>query len=402
MRNGGDQRLSRAGREGAAATIADSMGSGLRIVRYYPRAATGDGGMTGAVTRWSRAHAALGANVTIVHDGGSPPADTGGVEWISLPHRGRGRARIPVDLSPVLRRADVLVIHSGWTAQGARAAAIARDVGTPYILEPRGAYDPHIVARRRITKQLWWRIAEQELVHGAAAIHVFYEEERSALEALGYRGAIVVVPNGAAADEEIRWTGGGGYLLFLGRFDVQHKGLDLLLEGVASLPARERPVVRLHGSDHGEGGRRALRNLVNRYGLETWIRVGEHILGRDRRRALAECDGFLYPSRWDACPNAVLEAVGLGIPTLATPYPLARDLADRGALIMVSATAAGIAEGLRELANDSVRQAVTARGPDVISRWYAWERIGRSWLEQVEDMLERRATTPAPPEPADA
>jgi hypothetical protein len=67
--------------------------------------------MIGAVTRWSRAHAALGANVTIVHDGGSPPADPGGVEWISLPHRGMGKARIPVDLGPVLKRADVVVIH---------------------------------------------------------------------------------------------------------------------------------------------------------------------------------------------------------------------------------------------------------------------------------------------------
>jgi glycosyltransferase involved in cell wall biosynthesis len=184
----------------------------------------------------------------------------------------------------------------------------------------------------------------------------------------------------------------------LGRFDVQHKGLDLLLEGVASLPARDRPLVRLHGSDHGQGGRRALQNLVNRYRLETWVRVGEHIFGREKQRALAECDGFLYPSRWDACPNAVLEAVGLGIPTLATPYPLARDLADRGALILASATTAGLADGLRELARDSVRQAVAARGPDVISRWYAWQRVGRSWLEQVEEVLERRRATTPPPE----
>jgi glycosyltransferase involved in cell wall biosynthesis len=270
-------------------------------------------------------------------------------------------------------------------------------VGTPYILEPRGAYDPHIVARRRDIKRLWWRIAERRLVHEAAAIHVFYEEERSALEALGYRGAVVVVPNGTAANEGIRWMGGGGYLLFLGRFDVQHKGLDLLLEGLASLPARERPLVRLHGSDHAKGGRRALQKLVNRYELETWIRIGEPIFGRDKQHALAACDGFVYPSRWDACPNAVLEAVGIGIPTVATPYPLARDLADQGAVILAPATAAGIADGLRELARDPVRQAVAARGPDVISRSYAWEKVGRSWLEQVEDVLARwRAMSPPP------
>ena len=46
------------------------------------------------------------------------------------------------------------------------------------------------------------------------------------------------------------WDGGsGGYVLWLGRFDPEHKGLDLLLQALALLPSRERPTLRIHGPD---------------------------------------------------------------------------------------------------------------------------------------------------------
>ena len=51
----------------------------------------------------------------------------------------------------------------------------------------------------------------------------------------------------------------------------------------------------------------------------SWVREGNHV---SHRRQTGR-------SRWDACPNAVLEAVALGVPTLVTPYPLGRFLARR-------------------------------------------------------------------------
>jgi glycosyltransferase involved in cell wall biosynthesis len=367
--------------------------TGLRIVRYYPRAATGDGGMTGAVARWSNAVSELGSTVTIVHDGGAPPRDRGPAEWRDLSHRGGGRGRLPVRLGDALRDADVLVLHSAWTAHGLRAGSVARKLGVPYILEPRGAYDPHIVRRKSPAKRLWWLAGERRLVQRAAAVHLFFEEERPAYAELGYHGPFIVVPNGTAVTSDRPWTGGGGYLLFLGRFDVEHKGLDLLIEAVTSLPAPERPQVRLHGSDHhGGGGITAVRRLIDRSGVGDWVTVNPRISGEEKLAALAACDGFVYPSRWDACPNAVLEAVGLGVPTLATPYPLARDLERRGAAVVAEATPSGLADGLRRLTSASLKRELAARGPDVVATEYAWPRVAASWLAQVVDVLGTRAS----------
>jgi hypothetical protein len=167
-------------------------------MRYHPRAVVGDGGMTGAIRRWSAALTDAGARVTIGYDDGERPPQSGDVRWRRIDHRSMRGYRLPLGMERALEDVDLLVLHSGWTLHNVRAAAAARRVGVPYLLEPRGAYDPHIVARHRLAKRVWWVAAERTLVQRATAIHVFFEEERAHLAAIGYGGAVVEVPNGVA------------------------------------------------------------------------------------------------------------------------------------------------------------------------------------------------------------
>src|ERR687894_286828 len=94
----------------------------LRIVRYYPRALVGDGGMTSAVKKWSQGFVNAGADAVIAYDEGTEIPAPGGVEWRRVRHAGRPRMKWPVGLADILRGADVLVLHSGWTVHNLRAA----------------------------------------------------------------------------------------------------------------------------------------------------------------------------------------------------------------------------------------------------------------------------------------
>jgi glycosyltransferase involved in cell wall biosynthesis len=357
-----------------------------RIVRYYPRALAGDGGMTGAVRQWSRGLARAGADVVIAYEAGIDPPSDDLVRWVPVPHTGWWKRKAPVGLEEILREADVMVLHSGWTYHNVHAGRIARALGVPYVLEPRGAYDPHIVQRKRALKALWWRAWERDLVMGARAVHVFFPDERPHLEAIGYHGPLVVASNGVEAPEEPLWDGGsGGFVLWLGRFDPQHKGLDLLLHGLSSIAASDRPQVRLHGPEWRNRKQRVKR-LVQRLGLEHWVHVGDPLYGGDKRRLLTSASGFIYPSRWDACPNSVLESVSLGVPTLATPYPLGRFLADRGGAFLAEAEPEAIGSGLRELFSADA-PAVSRKGYEVVRGELGWDVVSRTWLQQVEALL---------------
>jgi glycosyltransferase involved in cell wall biosynthesis len=355
---------------------------GLRIANYHPRARVGDGGITNSVRRLSEAFARAGADPVIVYDGRGRPHRELGVQWWPVRHVGRDPGRLPLGLGQVIGSADVVVLNSAWTGANARAGALARRLEVPYVLAPRGAYDPLIMGRRRLTKKTWWLLFERRLVRGAAAIHVFFGSQGEHLSELGYRGAALVAPNGVEIPEDRRWDGGsGGYVAFLGRFDQEHKGLDLLLRAVASMPPEERPSLRLHGPDW-RGGKARVRRLLSELDLGRQVELGPPLLGAEKWELLVRAVGFVYPSRWEGFGNSLAEAAAIGTPTLATPYPLARYLEERGACVVVDAEPAALADGLRELmrvAQDRSRAAVApAEDLDL-----DWDSVAHSWLEQL-------------------
>jgi glycosyltransferase involved in cell wall biosynthesis len=290
--------------------------------------------------------------------------------------------KLPLGLEDILEGADLLVLHSGWIVHNLRAAAVARRMGVGYVLEPRGAYDPHIVRRKALLKKAWWTAWEHKLVTEARAVHVFFEPETRHLDAIGYRGPVIVASNGVDAPRDVHWDGGsGGYVLWLGRFDPEHKGLDLLLAGMHLLPPAKRPVLRLHGPDwRARKGRVAA--MVRRLELESWVTVGEPVYGPAKHKMLTEAAGFVYPSRWDACPNSVLESVAVGLPTLATPYPLGSYLADAGGAFVASATPDSLATGLAELRSPRAGE-VARTGSQLVSDELTWDAVARTWLEQA-------------------
>ena len=358
----------------------------MRIVRYHPRAAVGDGGITGSVRRWSAAFARAGVEAVIAHDGGTPPPPDPGVAWRAVRHAGPEGWRVPLGLEGVLRGADLLVLHSAWTLHNARAGAVARRLGIPCVLEPRGAYDPGIVSRRPLLKRAWWRLLERPLVRGACAIHVFFDDEAEHLRALGWTGPVIVAPNGVRIPDGVAWDGGsGGYVLWIGRYDPEHKGLTTLLRAMSLLAPRERPRLVLRGPDWRGGKERTVRT-VDALGLGKWVEVGAPAYGAEKWELIERAEAFVYPSRWEAFGNSTAEAVAAGVPTLATPYPLGRWLAGRGAAVVADGTPAGLADGLRRVrAPDAARAG--GRGAIIAREELSWDRVSQCWLDQARALI---------------
>lgn len=342
--------------------------------------------MTNSVKKWSRGMVKAGAHVTVVCEDGVAPPTEDRLEWRPIPHRGLRAVKAPVGLEGAFEGADVAVLHSGWTYHNVRAAATARKLGIPYFLEPRGAYDPSIVHRRPLAKKVWWVALEGRLVRGARAIHLFFEQELPHLDALGYRGAVLIASNGVDAPPHDLWDGGsGGYLLWLGRFDPEHKGLDILLSAMKRLPAADRPALRLHGPEW-RGRKRDVENMIGQLGLQKHVTVGPAVYGEEKRRLLVEAAGFVYPSRWDACPNSVLEAISLGVPTLVTPYPLGRSFAEKQGAILAESDPASLADGLRRLLSEDAA-AIGKRGAEITRTELSWDQMALTWLAQARSVL---------------
>jgi glycosyltransferase involved in cell wall biosynthesis len=366
---------------------ANSGQASVRIVHYHPRAGSGDGGITNSVRRLSEALARAGARPVIVSDADVDPPSLDGVEWRAVRHRRIGPLWIPMQLDRAIEDADLLVLNSAWTLHNALVGRTARRMGVPYVLAPRGAYDPSILRRRRLLKRAWWWAIERRLVQGAVAIHVFFPSQRADLRLVDHDGPVIVAPNGVAVPE-LRASSrdpAGPYLLYLGRFDPEHKGIDILVRAAAGLPPGRLPPLRLHGPDW-VGGKERVRRLIEELGAGDRILIGPAVYDDDKWRLVAGASGFLYPSRWEGFGNAPAEACAYGVPTVVTPYPLGRYLAEHDAAIMARPDVDGLRAALERLCSPEATE-IGQRAQRLVRDRFTWDAVAVSWLEQAGEIL---------------
>lgn len=133
------------------------------------------------------------------------------------------------------------------------------------------------------------------------------------IAALAPRARCAVVANGIDASLLEGPLRAGQGLLFLGRIDMQQKGVDLLLEALAGLPSERRPPLVLAGHGFEED---AVRALVGRLGLTPWVRFFGRYDAAQRAELLAACRCVCIPSREETFGMVIAEACAAGKPVV--------------------------------------------------------------------------------------
>lgn len=118
-------------------------------------------------------------------------------------------------------------------------------------------------------------------------------------------------------------------LLTVASLERPYKGIDVLLEALARLRAPASLVVV------GDGSLRSgLEAQAVRLGLGARARfVGRRAPGAEVRAALADADLFVLPSRVDAFPRALVEAMAAGLPCVGSAVGDVPDLLEPDAVV---------------------------------------------------------------------
>ena len=105
--------------------------------------------------------------------------------------------------------------------------------------------------------------------------------------------------------------------VFVGRFDQQQKGLDVLLNAIAMLARScEHFTVLLVGDGPDRGSLQQQAEDADVAHLVRFTGMAER--GRELCERLAASDVYVQPSRWEGLPLSVLEAMAAGLPVVAT------------------------------------------------------------------------------------
>ena len=362
-----------------------------KIAMYYPRALYDADSDANSLWLWAESLERAGLEVEVLYDSGRPirrqrPASCT-IKTRPVEHRGRGRLRVPINLCRGLDLATLLVFRSGYVLFNIVAGEQAKHHGIPYVTIPMGAYMPQVRETTRAIRSVW-EVAERRFLANAEAVHVYFDCEVSHVRSLAPRARTIVSPTGFDVPES-RWRGGGEhrYVAWLGRYDVRHKGLDLLLDAMAMLPMDKRPLLKMHGRD-SKDSRLSVQRMVSDRGLDADVSVEERIGGAEKEEFLLEASAFIHPARFESYGIALVENLAYGVPCVTTDaINLGPDLARADAALVVEATAAGVARGLASIRSGTL-DAYGPRGRMFVEQELTHENAARRFLDGL-DAVER-------------
>lgn len=362
----------------------------LRVLEMFEAA---DGGVPEHVRRLAEGLEARGQSVTV-----AGPPTTGlraelervAEEFVAIPITGSMAS--PVTDTRTLAAAvrlmrdrpfDLVHVHGLKPALVGRAVAIAR--GVPVIYTPHCFIYRNQSLRPRRSSRVRGRVLlaiERLLGRRTAAVVGVAAEERDAAVRDGLvpasRARVVlngVDPEiGAAPRAELKRARGEGPLFGLVAGLRDQKGLPTLLEALELLGARGK-AVRFAIVGDGPLAEEVAERVASGPLAETTTVLP---FGGRVEPNLAALDVFVLPSYWEGLPIAVLEAMALGLPVIASAVGGTPEAVEAGVtgLLVPPSDPAALAAAIEELAGDpSRRTRMGAAGRERVAERFRIDRM---------------------------
>lgn len=236
--------------------------------------------------------------------------------------------------------------------------AVGRELarrGIRYVVTIHGRY-AHVadagMRRTHRSTSLYLAMFERRILERAWFVHALTVHEAETVRQIAPRARIEIVANAAYSSvfdasppPPDRTVPSPDFPLFgfCGRYAAHHKGLDLLIGGLAAhLSAGGQGRLELTGSGPTGGEGAALCALAAEAGIAGSVTVGGPVFGPEKERTLRGWDFFVQASRFDGLPIGAVEAALAGLPLIvSTATGLAEAVERHGAGFVVRDLSSG-------------------------------------------------------------
>jgi glycogen synthase len=183
-----------------------------------------------------------------------------------------------------------------------------------------------------------------------------------------------------------------GFLLYFGRLDVYHKGLDTLLDAIAIL-VKERPDLEVRIAGRGKDLERVAA-LARSLGIEKNVRLLGAVSDDERNALFAGAEVQLMPSRFEGFGLAAAEAMAAGVPLVASDAGSLPEVVDapRGGVIVPTGDAKALAKATGQLLDNPGTRAALSSSARESARRFQWRAVADDHLKFIMNIAATQTT----------
>lgn len=290
-------------------------------------------------------------------------------------------------------RPDLAVFQECYRPAYLGIARHLRKNGIPYVIVPHGELGKEAQQKKHFKKLvanllLFNRFANQSVAIQCLSEREFTETAFGSRKFIGTNG--VMIP----AVKKETFSREGVKIVYIGRLDAYHKGLDLLIEAARlSKPIlkENKCQIEIFGPDYA-GRYENVERLIRENEVQDIISLNHEIVGDEKINKLLDSDIFMQTSRFEGMPLGILEAMSYALPCLVTEgTALGGEIAASHAGWVAKTDAKDISERLAEAVTDRSRWAEFGEnGRKAVRERYSWDVIAADTVSTYESLLEKK------------
>jgi glycosyltransferase involved in cell wall biosynthesis len=172
-----------------------------------------------------------------------------------------------------------------------------------------------------------------------------------------------------------------------GRHEHQ-KGHDVLLKAISICKTKNQFFLLIAGREGAKTPE--LKRLINEYGLSNRVILLGH--RTDVPQLLAASDLFVFPSRYEGMPGALIEACAAGLPVICTDLPCMEEVVNKGsnALFITLDNVIELATKIDDMINNNdIRNSMSVKSIDIFHSKFNINQIHQKFAAMYNHILLR-------------